>query len=53
MKNNTSKMVVPGAKEAIEIEQYVNNLPSKTYDVFKIQITNRNLVPYIIGIDKH
>ena len=42
-----------GAKEAIEIEQYVNNLPSKTYDVFKIQITNRNHVPYIIGIDKH
>lgn len=42
-----------GAKEAIEIEQYVNNLSSKTYDVFKIQITNRNHVPYIIGIDKH
>ena len=53
MNKSTNKMVAPGAKEAIEIEQYVNNLPSKTYDVFKIQITNRNLVQYIIGIDKH
>lgn len=42
-----------GEKEAQEIEQYVNKLESKKYDVFKIQIINRHKVPYIIGIDKH
>ena len=42
-----------GYIESIKIEEYVQGLSSKKYDVFKFKLMNRKNAPYIIGIDKH
>lgn len=42
-----------GMKESDEIETYCEKLPSKYYDVTRIQLTNRNAAPYLLLIDKH
>ena len=42
-----------GFKEAQMIEDYVLKLPSKSYDVFRFQLVNRQSAPYILGIEKH
>ena len=42
-----------GYIESLKIEEYVQTLSSKKYDVFKFQLMNRKNAPYIIGIDKH
>ena len=41
-----------GKKEALEVENYVQKLSGKHFDVCKIQVLNRNHVPYILMIDK-
>lgn len=41
-----------GNKEAMEVEKYVTSLSGKIYDVCKIQVLNRNNVPYILMIEK-
>ena len=42
-----------GFIESQKIEEYVHELSSKKYDVFKFQLMNRKNAPYIICIDKH
>lgn len=42
-----------GMKESDEIEKYCEKLPSKFFDVTRIQLTNRNAAPYLLLIDKH
>lgn len=42
-----------GMKESDEIEEYCAKLPSKYFDVTRIQLTNRNAAPYLLLIDKH
>lgn len=42
-----------GYQESIEIEGYCEKLPSKFFDVTRVQLTNRNHAPYLLLIDKH
>lgn len=42
-----------GYHESDEVEKYCAKLPSKFYDVTRIQLTNRNHAPYLLIIDKH
>jgi len=58
--NNNGRLIIvcyPGFEsgyiESMKIEEYVQSLSSKKYDVFKFQLMNRKNAPYIIGIDKH
>lgn len=41
-----------GLKESIEVEAMCQNLPSKKYEVLKMQLMNRHHAPYILMIDK-
>lgn len=42
-----------GMMESNEIEKYCEKLPSKFFDVTRIQLTNRYRAPYLLLIDKH
>lgn len=42
-----------GKKEAEIVEKYVSSLPSKYFDITKLQLLNRNYAPYLLIIDKH
>lgn len=44
---------VSGKEESEQVENYCIQLPSKQYDVGKIEMLNRKNCPYIIVIDKH